>query len=330
MNIVFASSDLYSRLGIVTIKSILINSTDINQITIYYIGNGITDRSKKDLVDLVTSYNRNIIFLPMPEYFNSLKGSNRNGQTVFCYCYFQDILPESVEKVLLLEGDTMVTHSLKEFYETDITNYYIAAVDDLQSKWYKRKLGMKDDSPYVNCGVILYNLKKWRKDNISRKISAVLDSGKYMLFYDVQDVINYTVEGGVKVLPPKFNCTTAVFLFNYKNMLRYRRPSTCCSEKEFNYARQHPVVVHFTKNQILQPRPWIESCEHPFKEYYMNMRSQTVMANEKLWNYKPDWKNKLAHFLYTSVSKSLTAHLLGVVHSFLYPLFMYKFLFKTK
>jgi len=330
MNVVMASSDLYSKLAITTFKSLFINNQDVDEIVIYYIGDKLTDESKINLINLVNEYNRKILFIPMPEYFDQLTGSNRNGQTVFCYCYFQDILPETVDKVLLLEGDTIVTGSIKEFWDTDVTDYYIAAADDLQSSIYKKKIGMKPTSPYVNCGVVLFNLKKWREDNITQKITDILNSNEHMFSYDVQDVINYTVEGGVKVLPPKFNCTTAIYLFNYKNMIRYRRPSTRCSEEDFNEGKTRPIVVHFTKNQVVQSRPWIEDCHHPFKDYYLEVKSQTVMADAPLWKYKPDKLNKFANFLYMKVSKCLTAFTLGIVHSYLYPVFLYKFLFKTK
>lgn len=328
MNIVMTSSDLYSKLAITTFKSLFINNMDVDEIVIYYIGDKLTDESRNNLINLVTEYGRKIIFVPMPENFEHLTGSNRNGQTVFCYCYFQDLLP--VDKVLLLEGDQIIAGNLEELYNTDISNYYIAAADDLQSSAYKKKIGMKVTSPYVNCGMILYNLKKWREDGLTEKITEVLNSNQHMFFYDVQDIINYTVEGGVKVLPPKFNCTTAVFLFDYKNMIRYRRPSTKCTKEEYEEGRENPVIVHFTKNQIIQPRPWVEECYHPYKDYYMEVRRQTVMADVPLWEYKPGKLNKFANFLYMKVSKTATALLLGIVHAYLYPAFLYKILFKTK
>ena len=328
MNIVMTSSDLYSKLAITTFKSLFINNKDVDEIVIYYIGDKLTEQSRTNLINLVKEYNRRIVFVPMPEHFDKLTGSNRNGQTVFCYCYFQDLLP--VDKVLLLEGDQIVTGNLTELYNTNIDDYYIAAADDLQSSLYKKKIGMKPTSPYVNCGMILYNLKKWREDELTKKITNVLNSNQHMFFYDVQDVINYTVEGGVKVLPPKFNCTTAVFLFDYENMLRYRRPSTRCSKEEFEEGKKNPVIVHFTKNQIIQPRPWVEDCYHPYKKYYLKVRSKTVMRNEPLWSHNPGKINIFANFLYMKVSKRLTASLLGIVHAYLYPMFLYKTLFRTK
>lgn len=328
MNIVMASSDLYSKLAITTFKSLFINNKDVDEIIIYYIGDKLTDESRNNLISLVNEYGRKIIFIPMPEYFDKLTGSNRNGQTVFCYCYFQNLLP--VDKVLLLEGDQIIVGNLTELYNTDITDFYIAATDDLQSSLYKKKIGMKVTSPYVNCGMILYNLKKWREDGITQKITDVLNSNQHMFFYDVQDVINYTVEGNVKVLPPKFNCTTAVYLFNYKNMIRYRRPSTKCTEAEYEEGKENPLIVHFTKNQVIQPRPWVEECCHPYKDYYMDVRNKTIMKNEPLWTHTPGKLNKFSNFLYVKVSKSLTASLLGIVHAYLYPAFLYKILFKAK
>lgn len=330
MNIVFASGDLYSKLAIITIKSLLMNNKDTDYINIYYIGDRITEENQNNIKNIVAEYSRSIIFISIPADLEKFTGSNRNGQTVFSYCFLQDILPAEVDKVLLLEADSIVTGSLKEFYETDISDCYIAAADDLQSKWYKRKLGMKDNSPYVNCGIVLYNLKKWRCDNISERITVVLNSRKHMFFYDVQDVINYMVEGQVKILPPKFNCTTAVFLFDYKNMIRYRRPSTCCSSADFEEGKKNPIIVHFTKNQIIQPRPWIEKCDHPYNEYYLRIKSQTVMCDEPLWKYNPGKINKIANFSYVKISQALTASIFGVIHSFLYPVFLYKILFKDR
>ncbi len=330
MNVVFASGDLYSRLAVVTIQSLLINNEQAESIDIYYIGDNISEENQQILSDLVAVYKRHIEFLPLPKEMDAFNGSNRNGQTVFSYCFFQDILPDSVDKVLLLEADAVVTGSLEEFYHTDLSGCYIAAADDLQSKWYKRKLGMKDNSPYVNCGIVLYNLKKWRDDQLTQKMTSILKSGEHMFFYDVQDVINYAVEGHVKIIPPKYNCTTAIYLFHYKNMLRYRHPSTYCSEEEFEEGREHPLIVHYTKNQIIQPRPWIVDCTHPYRDYYLKVREQTSMRDEPLWPENSKSINRFARALYKNMPQAFTAFVLGIVHSFLYPVCLYRFMFRDR
>ena len=300
MDIVFATSDLYSKPAMVTITSLLMNNTSVKDIHIYYVENGVSDDNKALLVELVEKqYGRKIDFIPMPESLNQISGLLRTNAIAYSYCYFQDILPDYVEKVLLLEGDTIVVDKLDEFYDTDIDDYYLAATDDLQSEYCKEKLGLQKDSPYFNSGVMLLNLRKMRADDISNEITKVIQSGRAKFLYEVQDEMNVLFEGKFKLLPPKFNCTTAIFLFDYKDMKRYRWPSTCCTEKEFIEAREHPVVVHFTKNQIIQSRPWIKECSHPYREYYLNVKADSPAKEMPLWNSGRKISNKIVFFVFT-------------------------------
>ena len=143
MNIVFATSDLYSKPAHITLKSMLMNNVNVDDITVYYVMNGLTDESRKRLRELVIEYDRSIEFIEMPEWLNSISGLMRTNAIAYTYCFFQNILPQSVDKILLLEGDTIVTDDLTEFYSIDITDYYLAAADDMQSKWCKEKVGIK-------------------------------------------------------------------------------------------------------------------------------------------------------------------------------------------
>ena len=327
MNIVFATSDLYSRPALITIKTILMNNTKVKELNIYYVENGVSKENKALISELVNSYERNIEFIPMPRDYLSIKGLMRTNAIVYSYCYFQELLPQTVDRVLLLEGDCIVTDDLTEMYSTNLEDYYLAAVDDLQSKWYKRKLGMKEDSAYFNCGIMLLNLKKWREDGITEKITKVIENGNSKFFYEVQDELNVLMEGNVKILPPRFACTTAIFLFDYKNMLRYRNPSTVCSYEDFEKGKKRPYIVHFTKNQIIQSRPWIENCTHPYKTYYEKAKAETALADEKLWESNRGTINKIVYKLY-SVNPGLVARIMGSIHSFWYPMVLYRFILR--
>lgn len=328
MNIVFATSDLYSKPAHITLKSLFVNNESVDDITVFYIENGLTEESKDRLKKLTDEHNRKIVFIPMPEWLNSISGFIRTNVIAYTYCYFQDILPKNVERVLLLEGDTIVTDDLSEFYNMDIDDYYLAATDDLQSKWCKKKVGIHPSSVYFNSGVMLINLKKMREDNITKKITALIRSGKAKFLYEVQDEMNVLLEGKVKIIPPKYNCTTSIFLFDYKNMKRYRHPTTLCDAGDFEEAKKHPVVVHFTKNQIIQSRPWMEECTHPYKEYYLKIKEKTILADEPLWKSDRKKSNKIVHFIYSNISKTLVASTLGIIHSYFYPVVLYKFILR--
>lgn len=324
MNIVFATSDLYSRPAAVTIKSLLVNNTNADEINIYYIENGLKEENRQILENLVHQYSRKISFIPMPFSMNEIGGLVRTNPVVYTYCYFQDILPDTVDKVLLLESDAIVVNSLSEYFDLNIDDYYLAAADDFQSKWYKKILGIRSSNPYFNSGIMLFNLKKWREDGISEKTTNLIKEGKSKFFYEVQDELNVLLENNILLLPPKFNATTAIFLFDYKDMLRYRWPSTKCSEIAYEEARTNPLVVHFTKNQIIQSRPWVEGCVHPYNEYYLKLRSETVLKDEPLWKESRSKASRIAYKIYTTKLRTVMAFGLGFIHAFLYPMFMYK------
>lgn len=328
MNVVYATSDLYSKLALISIKTLLMNNVNVDEIHIYYVEHGVSDENKELLRALVEEYKRTIDFIPMPESFSQIEGIMRADHVVYSYCFFQDILPKDVDKVLLLEGDSIVVGDLTELYSMDITDYYFAAADEMQNGNIKRRLGLKTESPYVNCGILLFNLKKMREEQYSEKIAKIIRSCKSKIFFEVQDEMNVAAEGKVKIMPLRFNAYTAVYLFDYYNMLRFRRPpgnSARYTKEEFEEARNHPVIVHFVKTKLMQPRPWIENCSHPYTQYYLNVKAQTALADMELWPDKRGFMSRLLGGLYAKGMKRMIATSLGLYRSFLtYFSFLYK------
>lgn len=331
MNILYATDDGYSRLVLVSLKSVFMYNTDVENINVYIVEDQIKEENKNLLNELAKEYARNIQFIPLSdEYakiYTTISGQARVSPVVYSYCYFQDILPQNVDKALMLEGDCLVLENLRELYDTDLTGQYFAAADDLQSKWLKKKLGMRPESPYVNSGVILFNFDEMRRDHASEKITEIIRNGNSEFFYEAQDELNVLAEGKIKILPPKYNSTTATFLFdNYEDMLRYRKPSTVYTKEAFVEARENPVIVHFTKNRIIQPRPWIEQCTHPYKEQYLAVKAETALSDEKLQPRGKQGMSKIFSQLYFKGAQRLVATILGPIHAVFFPLFLYKYL----
>ena len=204
MNIVYATSNEYSHIALISLKSLLENNVNVDDIHVFYIGNDLSEENKKLLSDLVKSYSRRIDFYGMPPDFQKITGIMRANPIVYSYCYFQDILPDTVDKVLLVESDTLVLGDISELYNMDISDVYLAAADDMQSKWFKKRLGMKSQSVYFNSGILLINLLKMRQDNASDALDRIIQSGKHKYFYEVQDELNVFCEGSVKVFPPRY------------------------------------------------------------------------------------------------------------------------------
>ena len=316
MNIVYATSDLYSKPALISLKTVLDNNRHVDDIQIYYIECNVSEENKVLFVNLANEYGRNIHFIPMPEQLDKIGGFVRNHPIVYSYCYLQDILPQEVKKVLLLEADAIVVDSLVEMYKTDLGENYFGAVDDMIDRGIKKRLGIRQNSPYVNCGIILFNLKKMREDDFTSQITPIITEGKVRRFFEVQDEMNVLAESKVKVLPLRCNVCSHVFFFDYDNLIRYRHPSTKYSRTEYEDAAQHPIIVHFTKIKLAQTRPWIKGCSHPYREYYLNAKNHTALADMALWEDQRNTISKLAEMAYKKGAKKFVVTLLGIFRSF--------------
>ena len=82
-------------------------------------------------------------------------------------CY-PSLLP--CDKVLHLDADTIVCDSLEQFWETDLTDKWVAAVDEVRGNYHP--FGVH----YYNMGVALINLDQMRKDKVEPIMVDYLNS----------------------------------------------------------------------------------------------------------------------------------------------------------
>ena len=307
----------------VTIKSILANKKNEDDIHFFYVETGLSNENKDYIRRIVTEGQSIIDFFEAPEEYLNIV-NNARVKVVYCYCFLHEILPVTVGKVLLVESDMIILDSLSDLFNMNIDEYYIAAADDMQSKWYKEKIGMNKDEMYFNSGVMLMNLDKMRRDSITKKIIKVLKSGDSICGFDVQDELNVAYGGEVKKIPPKYNFTASFIPYNYENMKRYRKPSTCCTEEEFNEAKIAPIIIHYTRSQLMQPKPWLTPCDHPYKGEWIKYRDMTVLKEESLKPAKTTSKRKMVSIIYRYFPLSVSASMLGIVRAYLYPKYLYK------
>lgn len=114
-----------------------------------------------------------------------------------------------VEKAICLDSDLIVEMDLAEFYEIDIENYYIAGVRDMYTVFnpnfsleYAEQYNIKSFKKYVNCGVLLMNIRMMRKDNIVEKF---LNELKQKNLWLDQDIFNRVCGDKIRLIDWRFN-----------------------------------------------------------------------------------------------------------------------------
>ncbi len=194
--------------------------------------------------------------------FSHFKISDHASYANYYRIQMAQLLPAHVQKVLYMDVDIVIKQSIKELYDTDVTGYYMAAIEDPDNP-LKYTLGLKADEPYFNSGIMVINLERWRTTQLNLLLSDFLIKNEAIIQFWDQDAFNVVCKGQWKPLLPKFNVQTFMF-FMKEDALTY-------TLKDVTEAVKNPVILHYTGRS----KPWEYMTFHPRKNVYYEYLLQT-------------------------------------------------------
>lgn len=284
MNIVYSSDENYVQHMAVSIESLLENNKETDEIVIYVLSNDISRQSQSLLEELVFPFNRVIYFIDFAPFKEQLKLNMEWEISLSSYArlFLPEMLPEDCKKVLYLDCDTVVCDSLDAFWNTDLQGKTVGAVIDTVSSQFKNAVGLKENDVYVNAGVLLVDLEKWRLKNVQAKLLKFIESYEGRVSHHDQGTINGVLHDDIVYLHPKYNAMTPVFTTRYKNLYSlYKIKGKYYSKRELLEAKKSPVIIHYVPEFV--GRVWEYECQHPKKDLYREYLSKTA------------WKDNLKH-----------------------------------
>ncbi|UJF29145.1 glycosyltransferase family 8 protein [Kaistella sp. 97-N-M2] len=306
MNLILSADNNYAPFLGIAIFSILESNRNSeknryeDQIVFYVMDMDISVQNKKLIDEIVNKYNAKITYLNTKIIHSilekSVKASVRSLATYY-RLYLPTLLPLTVEKAIYLDCDSFINQSLRELWNIDIEGYDIAGVLDVISIDKKLNVGLSAADPYFNAGMLVINLKQWREKNLEEKMINFINHYEGKVSYHDQGTIN-----GVclekKVLHPKFNAMTPIFVLNRKRILDYHNLKDYYNDKLLQEAKDNPVFCHLTP--YLTDRPWVKGNYHPLKKLYRKFQKQTPWAHVEFTQPSKTlepWVKELFHFL---------------------------------
>ena len=146
------------------------------------------------------SSNIEMIFYNMSNIFMNL-----NNKRFTQAAYYRILIPilVDIDRILYLDGDTLVLKDLNEMYHAEFFNdNYVLGTLDYFSNGIDY-LGIKSKI-FINSGVLLLNLKTIRKDNKIYDLLNLTLSNIHLKGYD-QTLINYVFYPKIGIMPSKYN-----------------------------------------------------------------------------------------------------------------------------
>jgi lipopolysaccharide biosynthesis glycosyltransferase len=257
------------------------------------IDDNVTEKDKEDLTTTISRFpNGKVLFynvdLSLLPAFPSLeKRQGEISKAAYYRLMLSEILPESVHKVLYMDGDLIVRGSLSPLWDTDLTGYAIAAVPDGVGGDIEifNRLRYPFEIGYFNSGVMLVNLDYWREHAVINEFYDFIKTRAEDIALWDQDVLNFVFQDRKTSLPIKYNFTSG-FLFKPPKFDYWK------NEKEFKEALQNPVVVHFAGD-----KPWYvyQRVPHPFTSTWMLYQNQTLWKGV-MWE-KRSMKLRIVNFI---------------------------------
>lgn len=319
MNILYTCDNNYVWLMGISIISLFENNKHIKEMKVYLLGENISCENKAQLDCIAQKYGREVILVDVPRFDIPVSLlSARWPLSAFTRLYAGELLPEDVGKVLYLDCDTIITGDIGPLQSIDFENNIVMGIKDCISGGYKENIGLDRNAPYYNAGVLLLDLVKLRKINVSKEIDNYMH--KYIKFinYADQDILNGMFKGRIGTLEPKYDVMTIDVAHSYKEIVKLRRPTNFYSENELKDAVNNPVIIHFTTNMLIV-RPWFINSDHPLKNEFEKYMGLSVWSNIEMSEMKFISKESRIISIIDKLPKGISYFLLGLIHSVLKP-----------
>lgn len=281
MIIVLSSDQFYSPLLGVMMYSIVKYNPNC-PIAFYILDDGIEEQQKKSIIDFISSSFVTIHFIDCSEvrsFFQTNVTCKVRSYAMYFRLFLTSLLPQEVDKVIYFDCDGLVIDKLADLWNTEIDNYHIAGVLDYDSLEFKRKVGMNKHALYMNSGMLLINLKKWREEKLKLKFIHFLKKHNGNVFHHDQGIINSQCTKK-KIISPRYNLMSPLCVSNYAQLLKYNR--VCEKEyytmAELEEARKNPIFLHFVPFTV--GRPWEKHNYHPYSSLYYEHQNLTPWKNQ--------------------------------------------------
>lgn len=298
LSVVYSSDNHYAQHVGVSMISLFETNKEFNQIHVSIIDNHISINNRKNLGWICEKYNRTLEFIDFGELSHKLKLDIENSISISAYgrLFLSSVL-KNVDKVLYLDCDSIVQNGLCDLWNIDITDYCVAGVLDTVSENTKLKINLGGNRAYINSGMLLMNLKKWRDEMIENKLIEYIDSYHGRVFHHDQGTLNGVLNEQLLILHPKYNCMTTFFTMTRDQMMKYYGMKEYYSETELGVAVNRPVFIHFTPAFV--NRPWIKGCKHPLASLYKKYLDMTPWKGTDLLEDHRAKAEKFVAYLYT-------------------------------
>ena len=276
INIVLCSDDNYAQHIAVVIASIMAKTKE--RVCFYVINDNISKDKIEKLKNTADTFKAQIEFITVSEdKFINVYLSGHVSKAAYFRLALADILRNDIEKVIYLDVDLLVFDDINKLWQIDLENLPLAAVPDYGimasvrlCKQKNQVIGLPVGEKYFNSGVLVVNLKEWRKEDYTKQILEIINNNQ--LPHHDQDALNKLFMHKWKELELRWNVIPPIYyLFNKVVFNKKLRNSALKAKSDI-------AILHYAGSY----KPWQFKMYNGFNDKYYYFFALTAFKNEKM------------------------------------------------
>ena len=233
LDICFAADDNYAPYMGVALASVLSFKKADEFCRFHILDDGIGAENKQKLSSLQNYYsNFSVSYYPIDRATLSRFPvvNTHLSHTAYARLFMGSLLPTNISRLIYLDCDVFVRKSLYNLFSVDLGNNLLGGVEDFGvmnlARQNKHSWPWHEYS-YINSGVLLVDLARWRKENAEQQLLAYLQNPPAPLQFEDQDAINFVFRKQIKILSCKWNGQMYWLTYAWNKYPEIKSTATC-------------------------------------------------------------------------------------------------------
>ena len=262
MNILFAINHKFIDLLCICIRSIVKNG-GADHYDVYLLH---SDLKEEALRSIQTQAGEKVTLHPIEvdeAIFEGFSESDRYPKQIYYRLAAPLLLPETLDRILYLDVDLVVINSLQELYDIDFEgNFYAASshVKTFLTKVNQVRLGVEEDVPYINTGVMMMNLELLRRNLSMEQIRETARKKMHTFMLPDQDLLTVMHGDHIKLIETMcYNLSDRLLALHNANPQR--------EKIDLDWVRQNGVIIHYCGKN----KPWKDGYSGILDVFYKEL-----------------------------------------------------------
>ena len=261
--IFFACDDRFIRYTVVSLFSMIENSSKDRRYRVHILHTNASDEMKAKIFELAAD-NFEISFNDVTPYLESISDKlpirHYYTKTTYFRMFIADMFPQ-YDKAIYIDSDTVVRADIAKLYDTDLGDCYVGACHEqvmeqieVFGDYCEQVVGVSRYN-FFNAGVMLINCKIFREKQLLGKFINYLGVYNFIVTQD-EDYLNLICKDHAKLLDQRWNTELAAGL-------------------EYDYDADDANIIHF----VMANKPWhYENCRGA--KFFFEYADRTPVAED--------------------------------------------------